>query len=128
MIKNNIEVDVKVKCIENGTTQAQLAETIGTTGQYVNRIIKKQDGVVNRTFVQMLEALGYDIELTRAVAEAVSVPVIASGGAGTMAHFYDALTEGKADAALAASLFHYKELEIRDLKEYLASRSVSVRL
>ena len=128
MIRNNIEVDVKVKCIENGTTQAQLAETIGTTGQYVNRIIKKQDGVVNRTFVQMLEALGYDIELTRAVAEAVSVPVIASGGAGTMAHFYDALTEGKADAALAASLFHYKELEIRDLKEYLASRSVSVRL
>lgn len=64
MIRNNIEVDVKVKCIENGTTQAQLAETIGTTGQYVNRIIKKQDGVVNRTFVQMLEALGYDIELT----------------------------------------------------------------
>ena len=128
MIRNNIEVDVKVKCIENGTTQAQLVETIGTTGQYVNRIIKKQDGVVNKTFVQMLEALGYDIELTRAVAEAVSVPVIASGGAGTMAHFYDALTEGKADAALAASLFHYKELEIRDLKEYLASRSVSVRL
>lgn len=71
---------------------------------------------------------GYDIELTRSVAEAVSVPVIASGGAGTMTHFYDALTEGKADAALAASLFHYKELEIRDLKEYLASRSVSVRL
>ena len=64
MIKNNIEVDVKVKCIENGTTQAQLAETIGTTGQYVNRIIKKQDGVVNKIFVQMLEALGYDIELT----------------------------------------------------------------
>ena len=63
MIKNNIEVDVKVKCIENETTQARLAETIGTTGQYVNRIIKKQDGVVNKTFVQMLEALGYDIEL-----------------------------------------------------------------
>lgn len=64
MIKNNIEVDVKVKCIEHGLTQAQLAETIGTTGQYVNRIIKKQDGVVNKTFVKMLEALGYDIELT----------------------------------------------------------------
>lgn len=64
MIKNNIEVDVKVKCIENGLTQAQLAEEIGTTGQYVNRIIKKQDGVVNKTFVQMMEALGYDIELT----------------------------------------------------------------
>ena len=71
---------------------------------------------------------GYDLELTRTIADHVSVPVIASGGAGTMAHFYDALTEGKADAALAASLFHYKELEIRDLKEYLASRSVSVRL
>ena len=63
-VKNNIEVDVKVKCIEGGITQAQLAEKIGTTGQYVNRIIKKQDGVVNKTFVQMLEALGYDIELT----------------------------------------------------------------
>lgn len=63
MIKNNIEVDVKVKCIENETTQAQLAETIGTTSQYVNRIIKKQDGIVNKTFVQMMEALGYDIEL-----------------------------------------------------------------
>ena len=64
MIKNNIEVDVKVKCIENGLTQAQLAETIGTTGQYVNRIIKKRNGIVNKIFVQMLEALGYDIELT----------------------------------------------------------------
>ena len=64
MIKNNIEVDVKVKCIENGMTQAQLAEKIETTGQYVNRIIKKKDGVVNKTFVQMLETLGYDIELT----------------------------------------------------------------
>ena len=63
MIKNNIEVDVKVKCIEAGKTQAQLGEAVGTTGQYVNRIIKKQDGVVNKTFVQMMEALGYDIEL-----------------------------------------------------------------
>ena len=71
---------------------------------------------------------GYDITLTRAVAQAVSIPVIASGGAGTKEHFYDALTEGKADAVLAASLFHYKELEIRDLKEYLAGRGVSVRL
>ena len=64
MLKNNIEVDVKVKCIESGMTQAQLAEKIKTTSPYVNRIIKKQDGVVNKTFVQMLEALGYDIELT----------------------------------------------------------------
>ena len=71
---------------------------------------------------------GYDIPLTRAVAQAVSIPVIASGGAGTKEHFYDALTEGKADAVLAASQFHYKELEIRDLKEYLAGRGVSVRL
>ena len=71
---------------------------------------------------------GYDIPLTRAVAQAVSIPVIASGGAGTREHFYDALTEGKADAVLAASLFHYKELEIRDLKEYLAGWGVSVRL
>ncbi len=70
---------------------------------------------------------GYDIELTRCIAENVSVPVIASGGAGTMEHFYDALTAGKADAALAASLFHYKELEIMELKEYLADRGVSVR-
>ncbi len=71
---------------------------------------------------------GYDIELTRAIAEAVSVPVIASGGAGTMEHFYEALTDGKADAALAASLFHYKELEIREVKEYLREKGLSVRL
>ena len=71
---------------------------------------------------------GYDISLTRAVSDAVSIPVIASGGAGTLEHFYEALTEGGADAALAASLFHYKELEIRQVKEYLAKRGVSVRL
>lgn len=64
MIKNNIEVDVKIKCIEAGKTQAQLGEEIGTTGQYVNRIIEKPDGVVNKTFISMMEALGYDIELT----------------------------------------------------------------
>ena len=71
---------------------------------------------------------GYDNELTSLIAENVSVPVIASGGAGTKEHFYDALTKGKADAALAASLFHYKELEIRDLKQYLRERGISVRL
>lgn len=64
MIKNNIEVDVKVKCIEAEKTQVQIAEEIGTTSQYVNRIIKKKNGVVNKTFVQMIESLGYDIELT----------------------------------------------------------------
>ena len=72
--------------------------------------------------------VGYDISLTRQIAENVSIPVIASGGAGTKEHFYDALTEGMADAALAASLFHYKELEICDLKRYLAHRGVSVRI
>ena len=71
---------------------------------------------------------GYDLELTRAIAEEVSIPVIASGGAGNLEHFYDALTEGKADAALAASLIHYKELEIREVKEYLREKGVSVRL
>mgnify|MGYP000496264307 FL=1 len=64
MVLNNIELDVKVKCLEANMTQQQVGETIGTTGQYVNRIIKKKDGIVNKTFVEMLEALGYDIELT----------------------------------------------------------------
>lgn len=71
---------------------------------------------------------GYDLKLTRTVAENVSIPVIASGGAGTKEHFYEALTEGKAEAALAASLFHYKELEINDTKKYLRDKGVSVRL
>ena len=71
---------------------------------------------------------GYDCELTARIAETVSVPVIASGGAGTMEHFYDALTVGKADAALAASLFHYRELEIRDLKRYLSGRGLPMRI
>lgn len=71
---------------------------------------------------------GYDLELTRAIAEAVSIPVIASGGAGTLEHFYEALTEGKADSALAASLFHFKELEIKEVKQYLREKGVSVRM
>ncbi len=71
---------------------------------------------------------GYDIELTRAISERVSVPVIASGGAGTPEHFYEAVTEGKADAVLAASLFHFNELPIPELKKYLAEKGVSVRL
>lgn len=71
---------------------------------------------------------GYDLELTNAIAKQVSIPVIASGGAGTKEHFYEALTEGGADAALAASLFHYKELEIMDLKEYLAQKGVPMRI
>ena len=71
---------------------------------------------------------GYDVELTRAISDAVRIPVIASGGAGTLDHFYEALTAGGADAALAASLFHFGELSVRDVKQHLASRGVSVRL
>lgn len=71
---------------------------------------------------------GYDIELTRQIAENVSIPVIASGGAGTKQHFADALTRGKADAVLAASLFHFKELEIKEVKQYLRNEGIAVRL
>jgi cyclase len=70
---------------------------------------------------------GYDIELTRAISEAVNIPVIASGGAGTLAHFAEALTDGQADAALAASLFHYKQLTIAEVKDYLAEQGIPVR-
>ena len=64
MVKNNIEVAVKVKCIETGKAQVQIAEEINTTSQYVNHVIKKKDGVINNTFVQMMEAFGYDMEIT----------------------------------------------------------------
>ena len=84
-------------------------------------------GIGKGIAIQLAKA-GYDLELTRAVSDSVGVPVIASGGAGTMEHFYDALTEGGADAALAASLFHFKELEIREVKEYLKNIGVSVRI
>lgn len=71
---------------------------------------------------------GYDLELTRIIAENVNVPVIASGGAGSKQDFYDVLTDAKADAALAASLFHFKELEINEVKRFLRDKGVSVRL
>ena len=64
MVLNNIEIETKVKCLEAGITQEQLGVKVGTTGQYVNRIIKKKDGLVNKTFVDMIEALGYDITIT----------------------------------------------------------------
>lgn len=64
MVRNNIELDVKVKCVEQGVTQQTIAEKIGTTGQYVNRIVKKKDGIMNKTFVEIMEALEYDIEIT----------------------------------------------------------------
>ena len=85
------------------------------------------DGTKAGYDLELTRMIGYDNELTAAVADLVSIPVIASGGAGTKEHFYDALTKGKADAVLAASLFHYKELEICDLKDYLAGRGISVR-
>ena len=72
--------------------------------------------------------VGYDLELTRAIADRVSVPVIASGGAGTLEHIYDGLTEGHASAALAASIFHFREYTIADCKRYLQNRGVTVRL
>lgn len=64
MLKNNVEIDVKTKCIEEGITQAQLAEKVGTSAPYVNRVIKNPEGVVNKTFISMMENLGYDVELT----------------------------------------------------------------
>ena len=70
MVRNNIELDIKTKCIEQGKTQVQIAEDIDTTKAYVNRIIKRTDGVVNKTFVQMMESLGYDIEITYVKREA----------------------------------------------------------
>lgn len=71
---------------------------------------------------------GYDIELTRAVSEAVNIPVIASGGAGELSHLYDAMAEGRADAVLAASIFHFREYSIRQAKDYLQSRGITMRL
>ena len=72
--------------------------------------------------------IGFDIELTRAIAESVQIPVIASGGVGTLEHLYDGLVEGKADAVLAASIFHYREFTVIDAKKYLRERGVNVRL
>jgi cyclase len=71
---------------------------------------------------------GYDIELTRTISEAVSIPVIASGGAGTLAHLYEAVSDGKADAVLAASIFHYREYTVKEAKEYLRAKGIPVRL
>ena len=112
--KNGGRIDVGIDAVE----WAKRCEALGAGELCVNSI--DADGTKD----------GYELTLTRLIcdAESVGIPVIASGGAGTLEHFYDALTEGKADAALAASLFHYKELEIREVKEYLAGRNVPVRL
>lgn len=110
--KNGGRVDMGLDAVE----WAKTAEALGA-GEI---LLTSMDGDGTKA--------GYDLSLTRAIADAVSIPVIASGGAGTLEHFYEALTEGKADAALAASLFHYKELEIREVKEYLAKKGLPVRL
>lgn len=110
--KNGGRVDMEMDAVE----WAMRAERLGA-GEI---LLTSMDGDGTKA--------GYDLELTRAVAENVSIPVIASGGAGTMEHFYEAFTEGKAEAALAASLFHFKEMEIQDLKRYLREKGISVRL
>lgn len=110
--KNGGRVDMEIDAVE----WAMKAEKLGA-GEI---LLTSMDGDGTKA--------GYDLELTRAVAENVSIPVIASGGAGTKEHFYEAFTEGKAEAALAASLFHFKEMEIRDLKKYLREKGISVRL
>ena len=110
--KNGGRVDMRIDAVE----WAMRAESLGA-GEI---LLTSMDGDGTKA--------GYDLELTRAIAENVSIPVIASGGAGTMEHFYEAFTEGKAEAALAASLFHFKEMEIRDLKKYLREKGISVRL
>ena len=110
--KNGGRIDVGIDAVE----WAKKVESLGA-GEI---LLTSMDGDGTKA--------GYDLELTRTISEAVSIPVIASGGAGTMEHFYEALTTGKADAALAASLFHFKELEIKEVKQYLRERNVSVRL
>ena len=110
--KNGGRVDMEIDAVE----WAMKAERLGA-GEI---LLTSMDGDGTKT--------GYDLELTRAISENVSIPVIASGGAGTMEHFYEAFTVGKADAALAASLFHFKEMEIKDLKQYLRQKGISVRL
>lgn len=110
--KNGGRVDMEIDAVE----WAMKAERLGA-GEI---LLTSMDGDGTKA--------GYDLELTRAIAENVSIPVIASGGAGTMEHFYEAFTEGKAEAALAASLFHFKEMEIKDLKRYLRDKGISVRI
>ena len=110
--KNGGRVDMKMDAVE----WAMKAEKMGA-GEI---LLTSMDGDGTKA--------GYDIELTRAISQSVGIPVIASGGAGKEEHFYEALTEGGAEAALAASLFHYKELEIRQVKTYLRDKGISVRL
>ncbi|WP_062199728.1 imidazole glycerol phosphate synthase subunit HisF [Massilibacterium senegalense] len=96
--------------------------------EWAKEVVKRGCGEILLTSMDKDgEKSGFDIDVTKAVSEAVSVPVIASGGAGNAEHFYDVLTEGKADAALAASIFHYKETSVKEVKKYLKNRGVNVR-
>ena len=112
IFKNGGRVDMGIDAIE----WAKKAESLGAGEILLTSM--DTDGCKN----------GYEINLTKLVSESVNIPVIASGGAGCLKDFYDAFTSGKADACLAASLFHYKELEIKKLKEYLKDNSIEVRL
>lgn len=127
-----VAIDAKCRADGSGWNVYQNGGRIDTGLDAVEWAAKVQDLGCGEILLTSMDCdgvkNGYDLELTRQIAEAVSVPVIASGGAGAKSHFYDALTVGKADAALAASLFHYKELEIQDLKQYLAERGLSMRL
>ncbi len=127
-----VAIDAKRRADGSGWNVYQNGGRIDTGLDAVEWAAKVQDLGCGEILLTSMDCdgvkTGYDLELTRQIAEAVSVPVIASGGAGAKSHFYDALTVGKADAALAASLFHYKELEIQDLKQYLAERGLSMRL
>ena len=113
-----------------GITHFDLANNYGpvpgAAEENFGRILKKTFQGYRDELIISTKA-GYDIELTKMIAENVSIPVIASGGAGDAAHFYEALTKGKADAALAASLFHYKELEISEVKDFLKGQGVPIR-
>ena len=135
--KNGGRVDMGMDAVEWARTAEKmgageiLLTSMDGDGTKEGYDLEPEDTQAAKDFAAMCERFEkkiYDLELTRAVAESVSIPVIASGGAGQLSHFYDALTEGKAEAVLAASLFHYKELEIRQVKEYLREKGISVRL
>lgn len=127
-----VVVAIDAKCREGGGWDVYVAGGRKNTGldavEWAKRACSLGAGEILLTSMDCDGTkVGYDIELTREISESVNIPVIASGGAGTMEHFYDALTLGKADAVLAASLFHYKEMEIKNLKQYLKNKNIPIR-
>ncbi len=128
-----VAVDVKRQNIEPGKWEVFTYGGRKATGIDVFEWIKKVEQLgAGEILLTSMDAdgttEGYDLELTRRISEMINIPVIASGGAGTLEHISDVLTQGKADAALAASIFHYKKYSIRELKEYLAKKGIAVRL